>query len=259
MTFRSWFRPRLETLEARELPSGITRLQNLGTQTAQALQDTLRITVPARGVATGTTVIVEIATFNINRTVNGATIQSVRDSAGNDYVRDAAVRSNDLQTLVFSAPVVHALRGGSKITIALQAAGPNDNVTVAGATEFSSLLSVDRTRTALGSGTTAFSGPALATRQAPELLVGAIGDVGAGTSLGATPVLRFTPGPGYTPLPSAHVLDSFVNLTLNPEFRAVAHRGAYQADGSFTGGGLFGPVRGWTAALVTFRVSQMTR
>jgi hypothetical protein len=228
-------------------------VQNLGTRTAQVQQPTLSISVP-HSVAAGTTIAVEIATFNTNRTTNVGHVQSVRDSGGNRYVVAAQAQSADLQTLVYWTAVRHPLHAGNRLTV--QLGGPMDNVTVASAAEFAGVRSVnpvDRTQTATGSGTHAITGATAVTSQSRELIIGAIGDVGAGTPLGANPPLVFTPNKGYSGLPSGHVIDPFVNLTLDPMYRIVNTKGAYQAGGSFTGGGIFGPVRGWAGAIVTFR------
>ena len=198
------FRPVFEALEDRAVPSGITKIQDLGTQSAADGAYQMSIVVPAQGVATGNTILIEVANHQNN---TGAAV-GVVDTAGNAYAKDADFAWSGLRVLVFSAPAQYALSGGGTITVTMQSqqAPVEQGMTVASAAEFSGLLAVDQTHTdsAENGGVMApTSGTANPTTQPDELLLGAIGAfLALYQNVPAAPV-AFTPGAGYTALGTA--------------------------------------------------------
>jgi hypothetical protein len=237
-------RPALEALEDRWLPSPIIKVQDLGTASLSdnAAGTALTIPVPAQGVAAGHSIFVEIT-----EEAGGAV--RVSDSAGNVYTDDSEVTSLSVRTLIFSAHGVAPLLGGDLLTVTFAAAPP---AAAASATEFAGLSALrpqDNGRGDAGASTTPSSGLTGPTNQSNELLLGAIGLLAGNPSPPA-----FTPGAGYTALPSAFaqfLLDGH-RYAIDPEFQVVTATDSYQADGSL------GAPSNWTAALETYRADGAT-
>src|SRR5205085_10067080 len=97
----------------------------------------------------------------------------------NTYTKDADVTNVSLptgvRTLVFSAPVTHALSGGT-ITVTFPSPTPFDKaVTVFYFNGIASPSPADQVQTATGNSALPNSGNTPTTTQADELLIGAIG------------------------------------------------------------------------------------
>jgi hypothetical protein len=233
--------PRVEALEDRCVPSGITKVHDLGTASAGS-STTVTLTLTA-GVTAGDSILVEVATIQVNTT---GTV-TVADGAGNAYARDADVSPANhvgMRVLVFSAHHARPLPGGGTLTIFLaDDSGSNQGSTVASAAEFAGLgaaAPVDATSGATGGSTSPSSDPAT-TSHADDLQLGAI------FAQGLRAPVAFTPGAGYTALASATYGRPFFRLDLVPEYRVVSATGSSQADGTF------GDSRTWAAALVVYR------
>jgi len=244
------FRPQVEALEERAVPSGIALVQQLGTGATPAGVSSLTITVPAAGVETRDTIIVEVAALS-SGTPTSAT---VTDTAGNAYALDADVVNTLTGTLhvqVFSAPVRQALTAGGSIVVTWPGPPAALPLGLASAADFAGLLTAsaaDRTHTGSGALTPPTSGAALPTTQANELLLGTIGVAGAAAAGGVAPAAAvFTPDPNYTAFGDATTAVNPRRLDLRPEFRVVAAPGVYEA------GGKLGDIRLWAATLVTYR------
>jgi hypothetical protein len=247
-------RPQLciEQLEDRWLPSSISLIQNIGTASAAGGRS-LSITAPAQGVAAGDTIILEVATIELGLAVSA----NVTDAAGNTYTKDADVGFMQGRTLVFSAPVGHALKAGDVITITLGGTDLNQGPTVASAAEFGGLLAanpVDQTAMNGSAGMDPSSGTtASPTSQANELLIGAIfAGLPASLPMQGPPPATFTPGAGYTALASPDNTALFATLDLEAEYQITSAVGTYQANGTFTDS------RAWRAALVTYKAAPPT-
>jgi len=239
-------RPTVEALEDRCVPSGITKVRDLGTVAAPAGTTTVNLSLSA-AVADGDSIVVEVATHQAVTT--GAV--AVTDAGGNAYAKDAdAVNpSGPLRVLVFAAHHVHALGAGSPLTITLA----NSGIVVASAAEFAGLgAAVPVDAILAGTGLSASPSSGLAATHADGLLLGAIGAVGFSTIIPAPIPVAFTPGAGYTALASATQSTDFTpytRLDLVPEYRIVSAAGSYAADGTL------GDNRVWAAALVAYRAA----
>lgn len=196
------------------------------------------ISVTVTGAApVNSTLIVEIAALPISAV-------TVTDDRGNAYTPDASViNMGYVGTWIFSAPVNTALSPGDHIIAHFFAApAPAAAVSVLSVAGLVRANMLDRTHTAMGTGTTASSGPTGATHYAEELLIGALGVSGPNTD-------AFTPGGGYTLVGRAgtnNLMGS--NETINPEFSTVSTTGQYSADGTL------GASRAWAAAIATYTV-----
>jgi len=165
------------------------------------------------------------------------------DSRGNDYTRDADIANGTVvtgvRTVVCSAPITVPLLAGDQVSVVHPAAAAK----AISVNEFAGVGEIDRTASATGSNTTPSSGFTAATRQADELLIGAIG-------VETLPSEPFAEGGGYAALPagsSGSTGNPTSHVTTRPEFRIAAAIGSYAATGTIT------PGRLWTATIVTYR------
>jgi hypothetical protein len=195
----------------------------------------LSVTVPAGGVAAGNTIIVSFAMDS-----NAGTV-SVADTKSNSYSKDADVlNSNGVRTLVFSAPVTTALVAGNTITVTYPAT-VSKAVSIYSVSGLVSASRVDKTSTGTGTNAAPSSGNTLATTQASELLIGAIGSESYNTTFGV--------GTGYTAMNNAIANDGNNNnnsISIFPEYRVVSATAAYSATGTLNAS------RDWAAAIVTY-------
>jgi hypothetical protein len=202
----------------------------------------LSVAVPAAGVAAGNTLIVTFAMDPASGTV------SCGDSQGNVYAADADVTNGaadaGVRTVVFSATVGTPLGPGDSITVT----HPTATARAASASEFTGVAStgaLDRTTVATGDSAAPSSGYTGATRQAAELLIGAIG-------IESDQVDSFAVGGTFTALApgvSGSGASPASNVSVRPAFRVVSTIGSYAAAGSIN------PSRRWAAAIATYRAS----
>ncbi len=196
-------------------------------------------------VTAGDSIVVEVVAIpDVN--TNPVTITD----GANNYTKDADIpfAGGGLRALIFSAHHVSPLPAGSPLTITFAGPLSQQHESVASAQEFAGLgaaVPVDQTHTATGFGTNPSSGP-VTTTHADDLLIGVFGPVLDTNPVTPAPVV-FTPGPGYTALTGATVVDGTQRMDLLPEYRIVSAAGTYAADGTFGNG------RVWVAALVAYR------
>ena len=213
-------------------------VKNVGTAASEISGTVLVVTVPAEGVAAGNSILL---TFAMDGAVGPV---SAADSQSNLYTVDAEVSNlGRVRTVILSAHNVTPLASGDVLTVT----HPLVTARALSANEFSGLAAagaLDRTSTAIGSGSTPSSGLTPTTTQADELLLGAIG---VEAHLG----LSFTPGADYLGLARAGTRGGppNTNITINPEYRIVNALGAYAADG------LLGSPRQWAAAIATYKMA----
>ncbi len=255
---RAHCRPAVELLEDRRVLSPIALVGDIGTTTVLTSgapgTEQLTIPVPARGVALGDTVLVEVSGDGASPTLS--------DTQGNSYARDVAAGGGPgiPSFLSFSARVGTALTSADHITVTFP--GPTvPSVAAASAAEFSGLAVTpkDQLSTNAGTGTAATSNAAPATTAAKELLLGGV----AVSSFSTAPLtIALTPGAGYTALPSASgslfTGAAYVNTAVLPEFRIVQATGAYEADGTITGAAAPATLPSWTAGVVTYKGADQT-
>jgi hypothetical protein len=195
--------------------AAITKVKDVGTNTATASGTTLAVTVPAAGVAQGNSIIVTFAMAEATGTV-GCT-----DTAGNIYTADIdASNNNNVRTVILAAHNVSALSSGNTITVTHPSIC--DRAMYVG--EYSGLAvtgTLDRTASNFANATAMTSSSTTTTAQADELLIGAIG-VASGT--GDT----FTPTSPWTAMTRAGT----ANITLNSMNQIVSSTAAYAATGT---------------------------
>ena len=206
----------------------------------------------AKGYPLNNTIFVTVAMDPTTATVG------VADNAGNTYSNDEDVTNGSstagVRTLVFSAPVAHALTSG---TITVTFTGTIPALKAATFFSFPDLLVPVKDRNQHGIGTTtntnkvADSGYTTSLAQRNELLIGAMGFEDRN--------ITFTPGAGYSAVPfsSADVGGNAQdNITMEPEYKLV--RTTDQGGSPFvTGWNASGQdnqqSRNWAAAIVTYK------
>src|SRR2546427_4277907 len=209
-------------------------------------------------VAAGKTIFVTVAMDGGTQTV---TVSDNGSGGSNSYTKDADVTNGSgttgIRTLIFSAPVTHALSSGT-ITICSGATAPacsgGTAVNMAATSfYFNGIVSPspkDLCHTGTGNSTTPSSGitattctgtPAT-TSQADELLVGAVGmDSKQG---------NLTAGNSFTNLTNSQDGGSASNpLQLQPAYLVVDAAGQYAATWTYNK-----PAAPWAAAIVTYKI-----
>jgi hypothetical protein len=221
--------------------AAITFVKNVGIASSTTTGTTLSVTVPAAGVAAGTSVIVSVA---INP--SAGTI-SCTDTKSNTYAVDRDVTNGSgtsgVRTIILSAHNVIALASGNTITCT----HPSVAARAMSANQFLGILSTaprDQTVSATGSSTAPSSGSTPTTTQAAELLLGTVGVEGPTTE-------TFTVGTSYTIAGRAGTSGGTAtnNITVNPEYRIVTATGTYSAGGTLSVSHL------WGAAIVTYKAA----
>src|SRR5437773_2965776 len=209
-------------------------------------------------VAAGKTIFVTVAMDGGTQT---ATVSDNGSGGSNSYTKDADVTNGSgttgIRTLVFSAPVTHALSSGT-ITICSGANAPACPGGTAGnmaATSFyfNGIVSPspkDLCRTATANNTTPSSGTTATTcagtpattSQADELLIGAVGmDSKQG---------NLTAGNSFTNLANSQDGGGASNqLQLQPAYLVVGATGQYAATWTYNK-----PAAPWAAAIVTYKI-----
>jgi len=218
--------------------AGITFVKNVVTGGNTTTGTAISVTVPAAGVAVTNTLIVTFAMDPAAGTV------SCGDSRGNVYTKDADVTNGSgtagVRAVVFSGRVVVPLLAGDTITVTHPAAAAK----AISVNEFAGVGAFDRVASATGSNTTPSSGFTLATIQADELLIGAIGVETDSTE-------AFTPDATQNGLAagSSSGAGGAANVTINPAFRLVSASGSYAAAATIAVSRL------WAAAIATYRAT----
>src|SRR5439155_1382883 len=173
----------------------------------------------AATIPVGDTIFVAIA---MDPSTSNVTVTDNATGGSNTYTKDADVPNGSgttgVRTLLFSAPVSHALDGTAlhgTITVNFPSFSNKAAATFFSANGLVSPLPVDKSHTATGNGTGADSGPTATTSQPDELLIGALGweDKQAGIN----------PGAGFTALSfgSTNSGSNDSNVTMLPEYRVV--------------------------------------
>jgi hypothetical protein len=114
---RRAFRPALEALEPRWVPTAISVIQSIGKAAINTGGSSLAIHV-ATGVAAGHGVVVELAVSN-----GGSTFEAqVTDSAGNTYSHDEGAKSGTIESDMYSSTGIYAIPAGGQITVSFNSA-----------------------------------------------------------------------------------------------------------------------------------------
>lgn len=192
------------------------------------------VTVPAGGVAAGSTVVV---TLLLRGTVTGT--PAVSDSAGNSWSTDADITAaGSLRTVVFSSRIANALAPGDTIS----AAHPfSDNAQAISAAEFKGIAAdarVDATATTTGNSSTP---SATVTTTAPYgVLVGAVGNENLRT---------YTEAAGWGTLSelAANCGGGQRRATLHTGYRILTSPGTHTYDPTTTGN------QAWAEAVVAYK------
>ncbi len=213
--------------------------QATGNSTASSLAQT------GVTVATGNTIFVTIAMDAVASTV---TVTDNGSGGSNTYTNDADATNgsgtNGVRTLVFSAPVTHALSSGT-ITINV-----SSSVNIAASFfSFNGLVSPspkDQFHTAIATSSAPNSGATATTTQVDEVLIGAMGleDRNATITAGS-PFINLTAS-------SAGGGQSSNSLLMQPEYRIVSATSAYTASGSSSSS------MPWAADIVTYKIVTPT-
>jgi len=229
--------------------SGAISATTIGTQSTNSADNTLAQTAT---VAVGNTIFVTIATDPVAATF---TITDNGSGGSNTYTKDADVtNSSHVRTLIFSAPVTHALSSGT-ITVNSTAI-ENIAATFITANGLLSLTPKDQSQTATGNSTTPNSGNTATTSQADELLIGAVGFDERSQSVSA--------GAGFTNLcalsgggcASANGGQASGNgVMMQPEYEVVSTTGQYAASWS---GANSNKSTQFAAAIVTYKIKFPT-
>jgi hypothetical protein len=216
---RHSFRPVLEALEPRWVPTAIVEIQSIGKAASPAMSS-LHIPV-ASGAAAGDSIIVELA---VN---NGGVAYStlVTDTAGNTYIHDDVVSGQGIESDMFSSTGINAIPAGGQITITFNAAV---KAAAATAQEFYGLQanmptdSTTTTMTGLGSGASAFNG--IKTFTANDLVVSA-------SAVLADPSNTFTALSGSIAAPGAGVtaFNGGPFIDIDPAYKFAGALGNYTA------------------------------
>ncbi len=210
-----------------QVPSAAAFVQRVGSVTASASRATTTVPVGAPGVAAGHTLVVSLL---LSSTSNRTGALSVTDSAGNSYVvaRDTNDGSGGDRTLVLVSVSVKALPAGGSITLTY----PSSAETHVSVDEFSGITGIDTSAGATGTAAAFSSGPAPATTQASDVLIGTIG-----IESGKAP----TWASGWKALPVLSVSSDY----LGSAYQIATATGAYAATGTTSGQ--------WMASIVTLK------
>jgi trimeric autotransporter adhesin len=227
----------------------------IGTQTddkgATTVTQTASVSVGSNASEMNT-IIVTIAMQATTSTV------TVSDSAGNTYTKDADINTGNIRTLVFSAPVTHALSSGT-ITVNFPSPTPADKavsflsvngLVTAAAQSLSqcggTLISgaEDKCSTNTGNSTAPSSSSTATTSQSDELLIGALGVLSQGVSYSSF-------GQGFQAVPSGFAQADAV-LSIQPTYLVANATGTYAASGAEN------KTAPWAAAVVTYKIKFPT-
>ncbi len=237
------------------IPGAITPA-TIGTQTddkgATTVTQTASISVGSNPSQMNTIIV----TVAMDATTSNVT---VGDSVGNTYTKDADVtNTGNIRTLVFSAPVTHALSSGT-ITVTFPSPTPTDkavsflsvNGLVTAAPQSlsqcgSTLISgaEDKCSTSTGNSTAPSSGSTATASQSDELLIGALGVFSQGVSYTSF-------GQSFQAVPSGFAQADAV-LSIQPTYRLANAIGTYAASGSDN------KSAPWAAAIVTYKIKFPT-
>jgi prepilin-type N-terminal cleavage/methylation domain-containing protein len=228
-------------LGATPIPTTITFVRDIGTNSSQNSDTTLSVTVPAAGAAAGDLLVVYFAMDD----VDGAVF--VNDTQANSYRVAAESRfASNVRTVILYSHIKTALVSGNTIRITY----PRSASKAVSISEFSGASVYEVKATATGTSTTPSSGNATTT-VADSLLVGAIGVEGPSTD-------TFTQGASYSTAPPTRAGTNNggaadTNISINPEYRIVSTAAARVADGTL------GTSRDWAAAQATFYGTEIAR
>jgi hypothetical protein len=154
-------------------PSGTAAfIKNIGTANSSVMGNTLTLTVPAGGVASGNTLVVRV----LHDYTAGA--PTITDSRGNTYTRDrtAADSATLMRASLFSCPISTALQAADSITITLSTSVA---VRTVAADEFSNVLTPVVVDAQDGASSTSTSpNVPLTTTNANDLLIGFVAVAG---------------------------------------------------------------------------------
>src|SRR5437667_5514921 len=182
-----------------------------------------------------------IVTVAMQATTSNVT---VGDSAGNTYTNDIDVTNpGNIRTLVFSAPVTHALSSG---TIAVNFPSPTPTAKAVSFLSVNGLVSAspeDQSTAASGNNTAPNSG-SVTTLQPDDVLVGALGVLSNGVTYSSF-------GQSFQAVPSGFAQADAV-LSIQPTYRVANATGTYAASGSDN------KSAPWAAAIVTYKIKFPT-
>ena len=212
-----------------QVPSAAAYVGRVGSATASSSRTTISVPVGASGVAAGHTLVVSLL---LSSTTHLTTAVSATDSAGNSYAvgRDTNDGSSGDRTVVLVSVGVKALAAGGSITLTY----PSSAETHVSVDEFSGITGIDTSAGATGTTAAFSSGPAPATTQATDVLVGVVG-----IESGKSP----TWASGWTRLPVLSVSSDF----LDTAYQMATAAGSYAASGTASGE--------WMASIVTLKTS----
>ena len=224
------------TVNVNNVAPAIAFVKDLGTSAVGNSGATMVLTVPSGGVAQGHTVVLWAATTGSG----GTAIASVTDNRGNTYRVDSTLvhPNTGLTSFIISSYITNPLLAGDKITASISASFYSGRLV--GGAEFSGLSQtnwLDMLATSTGHSTAPASALSALTSQPTELVIGGIGSDTTAT---------FTPGSGYTSLPSTTISLSGVTRTLYREYKIVASAGQYKADGVLSTSSY------WTSAVTSY-------
>ncbi len=222
------------------VPGAITPA-TIGTQTDDKSVTTLTQTASVSVGSNPSQMNTIIVTVAMDATTSNIT---VGDSAGNTYTNDIDVtNTGNIRTLVFSAPVTHALSSG---TITVNFPSPTPTAKAVSFLSVNGLLSPsaeDQSNTATGNSNAPNSGN-VTTVQADEFLIGALGVLSQGVSYNSF-------GQSFQAVASGFAQADGV-LSIQPTFLAANATGTYAASGSDN------KTAPWAAAVVTYKIKFPT-
>jgi hypothetical protein len=212
-----------------QVPSAAAYIGRVGSATASASRTTISVPVGGSGVVAGHTLVVSLL---LSSTTHLTTAVTATDSAGNGYVvaRDTNDGSSGDRTVVLVSVGVKALAAGGSITLTY----PSSAETHVSVDEFSGITGIDSSAGATGTTAAFSSGPAPATTQATDVLVGVVG-----IESGKSP----TWASGWTRLPVLSVSSDFLDTV----YQMATAAGSYAASGTASGE--------WMASIVTLKTS----
>ncbi len=149
------------------------------------LTATLALTVPARGVSAGETLVIAVSWTN-----DAVSVSGIADTQGNVYARDldsgdgGATKFTRLQ--IWRSTVRTSLLSGNIITITYSGGTPFGNCAISAVLSNAKRLTLDQSASANADNTTTpSSGTTASLAAAGEMVIGAIGYVLGSTSLGS--------------------------------------------------------------------------